>query len=148
MTVPSAAARRCQSEMSASFRAWHAASSPRRIRADSTVDGRGADARGGTRGVEDGGGGGSRRTAATTATASTFAAADLLVTEIALPIRHRATAAWFMSRSVIRVIQAFETAYGQYFNYGNSYYDLKDWQGGLARAVRRSSIESVIDLFI
>jgi len=36
-------------------------------------------------------------------------------------------------------------AYGQDFNYGGTRYGTKAWQGGLARAVRRSSIESLIN---
>jgi HK97 family phage major capsid protein len=55
-------------------------------------------------------------TAATTATASTFAVGDLTATEAALPLRYRMNAAWFFSRSVIRVIQGWETAYGQLFD--------------------------------
>jgi len=53
--------------------------------------------------------------------AGAVAAADAYLTESAVPIRHRANAAWFMNRGVIRVFQALETTGGQLF--GGQYYN-------------------------
>lgn len=47
------------------------------------------------------------------------AIADIYALESALPIRHRANAAWFLNRSVIHTIQGFETAGGILFNGAN-----------------------------
>jgi HK97 family phage major capsid protein len=44
------------------------------------------------------------------------AVADIYALEAALPIRHRANAAWFFNRSVIHTIAGFETATGHLFN--------------------------------
>lgn len=44
-----------------------------------------------------------------------LAAADAYAVEAALPVRHRANAAWFMSRAEIRAFQALETNGGQLF---------------------------------
>jgi len=46
---------------------------------------------------------------------------DLYGVEAALMLRHRMNAAWFMSRAMIRAIQALETAGGQLF--GGDYYN-------------------------
>ncbi len=54
-------------------------------------------------------------TAVTTATDNVTAKADIYAMEAALPLRHRANAAWFMSRSTLRQFQAFETVYGELF---------------------------------
>ncbi len=51
----------------------------------------------------------------TGAAAGAVAASDAYLVEAALPIRHRARAAWFMNRGVIRVFQALETTGGQLF---------------------------------
>ena len=48
-------------------------------------------------------------------------AADAYSVETALPVRHRANAAWFMNRGVMRVFQALETTGGQLF--GGQYYN-------------------------
>ena len=54
-------------------------------------------------------------TQAQTDVAATLDADDLYKVEAALPIRHRANAAWFMNRFVVRAIQALETGGGQLF---------------------------------
>ena len=51
----------------------------------------------------------------TAAAAGAVAKEDAYSMESALPIRHRANAAWFMNRGVIRVFQALETSGGQLF---------------------------------
>lgn len=51
-----------------------------------------------------------------TITDNTFAVADLAATEGALPLRHRRDAVWMYARAVIRIIEGWETAYGQLFN--------------------------------
>jgi HK97 family phage major capsid protein len=56
-----------------------------------------------------------------TITDNTFAVADLYATEAAVPIRHRRDAIWMLSRAVIRIIQGWETAYGQLFNSTRGY---------------------------
>jgi len=61
----------------------------------------------------------------TGAAAGAVAASDAYLVESALPIRHRANAAWFMNRGVIRVFQALETTGGQLFggvNYAHTPY--------------------------
>ena len=61
----------------------------------------------------------------TAAANGAVAAADAYSVESALPIRHRANAAWFMNRGVIRVFQALETTGGQLFggvNYAHTPY--------------------------
>jgi len=50
-----------------------------------------------------------------TAGAGVVAIGDLYLLEAALPIRHRANAAWFMSRGTIRAVQGFETSGGILF---------------------------------
>jgi HK97 family phage major capsid protein len=57
----------------------------------------------------------------TTGTAHTLYAADILAVEAALPLRHRANAAWFMSRAIYRRYQALETSGGLLF--GGQYYN-------------------------
>jgi HK97 family phage major capsid protein len=49
-----------------------------------------------------------------------LAIGDAYAVEAALPIRHRASAAWFMGRAEIRAFQALETAGGQLFG-GQNY---------------------------
>lgn len=53
-------------------------------------------------------------TVVSTATDDTTAIADTLLVEAALPLRHRANAAWFMSRSTQRQLEALDTT-GYYF---------------------------------
>ncbi len=48
-------------------------------------------------------------------TNDTHAVADVLALEAAVPIRHRMTAAWFLTRAAIRAIQAYETVGGQLY---------------------------------
>jgi HK97 family phage major capsid protein/HK97 family phage prohead protease len=57
----------------------------------------------------------SQFTTTKTATAATTVIADLDLLEAALPIRHRAKGAFFMSRAAIRAFQTQETAGGKYF---------------------------------
>jgi len=56
----------------------------------------------------------------TTAVNDVTSVADILALEAAVPIRHRAKAAWFLSRAGIRAIQAWETTGGQLFG-GTNY---------------------------
>ena len=51
-----------------------------------------------------------------TASSTVVVAADLYGVEVALPIRHRAKAQWYMARQTIRIIQALETTGGVLFN--------------------------------
>jgi HK97 family phage major capsid protein len=51
----------------------------------------------------------------TTVTNDVTAIADLQVVEAALPLRHRANAAWFMNRSTMRQLMALDTTY-RYFS--------------------------------
>ena len=51
-----------------------------------------------------------------TAANSAITEADLNKIELALPVRFRKNAAWFLGRKTIRYIQALETAYGTVFN--------------------------------
>ena len=57
----------------------------------------------------------------TGAAAGAVAATDAYLVEAALPIRHRANAAWFMARDTLRVFQALETTGGQLF--GGQFYN-------------------------
>jgi HK97 family phage major capsid protein len=56
-----------------------------------------------------------------TASNSAITEADLNKFELALPVRFRKNAAWFLGRKTIRYIQALETAYGTIFNAAGMY---------------------------
>lgn len=56
-----------------------------------------------------------------TAANNAVTAADLQKFELALPVRFRMNAQWFLGRKTIRYIQALETAYGQLFNAAGMY---------------------------
>ena len=60
-------------------------------------------------------------TAVTTATNDVTAIADIGLVEAALPLRHRANAAWFMSRSTQRQLEALDTT-GYYFKRPGQYF--------------------------
>jgi HK97 family phage major capsid protein len=63
----------------------------------------------------------SEYTTVKTVGAGVVAIADVYAMEAALPIRHRANGAWFMSRGTIRAVQGFETVGGILFNSTNGF---------------------------
>jgi HK97 family phage major capsid protein len=62
----------------------------------------------------------------TTATNDVTALLDLQVVEAALPLRHRANAAWFMNRSTIRQLQALDTSFRYFSGQGINFPGQKD----------------------
>ncbi len=60
-------------------------------------------------------------TAVNTATNDTTAILDTTLVEAALPLRHRANAAWFMNRSTIRQLMALDTTFRYFSGAGINY---------------------------
>jgi HK97 family phage major capsid protein len=79
-------------------------------------------------------------TVVSTATDNTTVIADTLLLEAALPLRHRANAAWFMSRSTQRQLEALDTT-GYYFKRPGQLFSMGKTNPSNASAVGNTGTE-------